>query len=110
MLAAAHLRFNAAEQHDQHDNEPSPVFAMYAMDKYRVVVSVHKDAQSLGYLLLALSQQQRQALAGKAISCCTQASCAEYLRVESRPEDRRRAPTDCFDQIVAYGRLYINSQ
>ena len=58
-MAAVHLWFNTAEQHDQHDNEPSPVFAMDAVDKHRVVVSVHKHPQSLGYLLLALLQPQQ---------------------------------------------------
>ena len=52
---AAYLWFNTAEQHDEHDNEPRPVLAVYAMDKHRVVVSVHAHPQRLGYPLLALS-------------------------------------------------------
>ena len=56
----ADLGFNTAEQHDEHNNEASPVLAMYAVDKHRVVVSVHKHPQSLGYLLLALSQPEHK--------------------------------------------------
>ena len=66
--ATAHLWFHTAEQHDEHDNETSPVFAVYAVDEHRVILSVHKHPQSLGYLLLSLAQQQQklQLIAGKA--------------------------------------------
>lgn len=37
---------------------------MYAMDKHRVVLSVHKHPQRLGYLLLALSQPETASSVG----------------------------------------------
>lgn len=82
--AAADLRFHTAEEHDEHDNEPSPVFAVYAMDKHRVVLRVHKHPQSLGYLLLALPQQKPQLMTGKA----TRRPHTQPRRVTRRPGEK----------------------
>ena len=49
-----YLWFHAAQQHDEHDDEAGPVFAVYAVHQHRVVLRRHKHTKRLGNLLLAL--------------------------------------------------------
>lgn len=58
-IGVRYLWFYTAEQHDEHDYEASPVFAVYTVHQHRVVILVHKHTQRLGDLLLALSHSHQ---------------------------------------------------